>query len=140
MPDANERLRAQLDHLLGQYDALRKSLSDAHASMRAVRGRAESDDHLISATVDSHGKLSALQFDPKVYRKLSPSQLAEVVVDVARRAEADAAEQLAAVLAPMLPDGVPVADLVRGDMGWDGAEALTGASLEQWWNTVGRQP
>jgi DNA-binding protein YbaB len=140
MPDANDRLRAQLDHLLGQYDALRKSLSNAHASMQTVRGRAESDDHLVSATVDAQGKLSALHFDPKVYRKLSPSQLTEVVVDVVRRAGADAAEQLAAVLAPMLPDGAPVADLVSGDMGWDGAEALTGASLEQWWNTMGQQP
>ena len=139
MPEFNDGLRAQLDHLLGQYEAVRKSLADARASMREICGRAESDDHSISATVDPQGKLCTLQFDPRVYRKLSPSQLAEAVVEVVRRAGADAAEQLTAVVAPMLPDGVPVADLIQGDMGRDGAEALTGASLEQWWTTVGRR-
>ena len=138
MSHANDRMRAQLDQLVEQYDAARRSLADAHGKVREVNGRAQSPDRLITAVVSARGALRELRLNPKVYRKLAPSQLAGAIVNVVREAAADASAQVGAVLRPMLPPGVDADDIVHGQPAsqpW--AATITGASLDEWWSAIG---
>jgi DNA-binding protein YbaB len=146
MPDSNGQLRAQLDALLREYDQARRSLSDVRTKMRAVTGTARSPDRLVEATVGPRGHLTALRLDPKACRTLSSEKLAERVLDTVKRAAADATGQVSALLAPTLPPGLPVDELVRGEVvpaDWNGTQALSGPSLREWWERAassGGQP
>ncbi len=137
MTEANDRLRRQLDDLLGQYDTMRRSMTAVHERMREISGSAESPDRMVKVTVCPRGTLTDLSIDPKAYRKLSPSQLAETILATARKATQDANGQQEELLRPLLPPGMPVSKLVAGEADpqtWDATEKLTGASLEEWWS------
>ena len=139
MPESSDQLRIQLDTLLADYERARRSLSDAHAKMRAINGRAESGDRLVTATVGPRGTLTALGLDPRAPRTLSADKLAEKILDTVQAAAADATRQRNQLLAAALPPGVPVEDLVRGEVDptrWALRETATGMSKQEWWDSV----
>lgn len=139
MPQSSDQLRVQLDTLLADYERARRSLSDVHAGMRAVNGRAESTDRLVTATVGPRGTLTALGLDPRAPRTLSADKLAEKILDTVQAAAADATRQLNQLLAATLPPGVPVEDVVRGEVDptrWALRETATGMSMQEWWDSV----
>jgi YbaB/EbfC DNA-binding family len=139
MSDSNGQLRVQLDSLLREYDQARRSLTDVRAKMRAVTGAARSPDRLVEATVGPRGTLTALRLDTKACRTLSAEKLAEQILDTVRRAAADANGQLSALLAPVLPTGAPVNDMISGDVdpaSWPHTDGVTGTSLREWWEGV----
>ncbi len=139
MPQSSDQLRVQLDTLLADYERARRSLSDVHAGMRAVNGRAESTDRLVTATVGPRGTLTALGLDPRAPRTLSADKLAEKILDTVQAAAADATRQLSQLLAAALPPGVPVEDIVRGEVDptrWALRETATGMSMQEWWDSV----
>jgi DNA-binding protein YbaB len=115
LPQTNAALRARLDDLLGEYERLRHQASTAQQRMRALTGSARSSDGAVTVGVDSRSRLTALEIDPKAYRRLSPSQLAAEVQRLYDQASADVTRQAAEVMAPFLPTGTSYQRLVNGE-------------------------
>lgn len=113
-PTTNAALRARLDELLGEYDRLRKNMSDAQQRMKVMRGTASTSDGTVKVTVDFRGKLAGLDIEPRAYRRYSPSQLSEEILRLANAAAAQVTSDMAEVMAPFLPHGVSYADLMSG--------------------------
>lgn len=113
-PTTNAALRARLDELLGEYDRLRKNVSDAQQRMKSMRGTASSSDGTLKVTVDSRGKLTGLDIEPRAYRRYSPSQLAEEILRLTNEATEQVTEAMAEAMAPFLPRGVSYTDLMSG--------------------------
>lgn len=103
------------DQLSENLEELRTNYRNKLAGTRQLRERAgrvtstaRSRDGLVSLEVGPQGELLALSLNPGVYARLSPQRLAAALVDLAKTATADSAEQIREIMAPALPpDGMP---------------------------------
>ncbi|MBC6460515.1 YbaB/EbfC family nucleoid-associated protein [Actinomadura sp. HBU206391] len=110
-----EDLQAHLDELMKQYRAKRSQLQDLQRQMGSAQAIVEAADGMVTVTVGAQGRLTGLEFDPRVYRRLSPSELAECVLAAVNEAAGQVGDQVRAVLEPLVP-----ADTAFGDV--DGAD------------------
>lgn len=134
-PQATAAARARLEQLLGDYESLRKNLSATQRRMRALSGRAQTSDGSVKVAVDSRGKPTELDIDPKAYRRYSPSQLGAEILRLIDEAGREVAAGSAKLLAPFLPAGADVAGLVDGTAGpetWSVAAPLTDDTYDSW--------
>jgi DNA-binding protein YbaB len=130
-------MRARMEQLLGEYDSVRANLARLRSRMAEVEGSARSADGTIELTVGSQGTLRALRIDPRAYRRLSPTELADEIVRLSGEAAGDARRQFADVMAPFLPSGVAydqVADGTVDPADWAPRQPLTPAAFDQWWS------
>ncbi|HVV08998.1 YbaB/EbfC family nucleoid-associated protein [Amycolatopsis sp.] len=102
--------------LYADYRQLAEDVRAAQDRMATIRVTAESDDGLISATVDSSGGLAELSLDPRVYHAPDSTALARTIVETIRRAAQNVLEERFAILARYLPaDATPeTSDLKLG--------------------------
>lgn len=119
-PAANAALRARLEELLGDYEQLRRGAAAARERMRAMHGTASTTDGTIKVTVDSRGRLTGLDLEPRAYRRYSPSQLGAEIMRLAGAACDQVTSEMSEVMAPFLPAGICYADLMSGS-----SDALT---------------
>lgn len=92
------------------------------AATATSRGRA------LSVTVSGRGEVTRITFHGTRFRTMTGPELAELLVDTIAAARRDSDEQLAALYAPMLPDGIDLAGGVTGEI--DLSEMLHNALAE----------
>lgn len=142
LPQTNAALRARLEDLLGEYEHLRRQAGAAQQRLRTLTGSARSSDGAVSVEVDSRSRLTRLDIDPKAYRRLSPSQLADEIQSLYAEASSDVTRRAGEVMAPLLPAGASYQRLMDGDA--DPAELfaegpLTDETYDQWRARFSRQ-
>jgi DNA-binding protein YbaB len=74
--------------------------------MNRLTGSASSADRMVTATVDSQGRLVDLKLTGKRYRQLAPAELTGRIVATVRAAQENAARQASDALADLLPAGL----------------------------------
>jgi DNA-binding protein YbaB len=134
--ETNAVLKARFEQLASTYERLRSRLADAQERMRAVQGEAADSAAGVRVTVGSRGQLVDLQIEPRAYRRLSPSELAEAIKTLTREAGENAAEEMQRIVGPLLPAGVRYADLAAGradPTAWTGTGPVTDATFDDWW-------
>jgi DNA-binding protein YbaB len=97
--------QAHIDELLERYREKRGQLQDLQDVIGEASATVTTEDEMITVTVGPHGRLAGLEFNPRVYRRLSPSELAAAVLAVVGEATSQVDGQVRAALAPMLPGG-----------------------------------
>lgn len=136
-PELVSAMRARMEQLLGEYDSVRANLARLRSRLAEVEGSARSADGTIELTVGPQGALRNLRIDPRAYRKLSPTELADEIVRLSGEAAGDARRRLADVMAPFLPPGVAydqVADGTADPADWAPRQPLTPATFDDWWS------
>lgn len=73
-------MQAHLDGLMEQYRAKRSQLQDLQRQMGSAEATVTAAGGMVTVKVGAQGRLTGLEFDPRVYRKLSPSELAGCVL------------------------------------------------------------
>jgi DNA-binding protein YbaB len=134
-PRTNAQLRARMEELLGEYEQLKRNMSAAHRRTRAMSGSASTTDTTVTVRVDSQGRPTGLEIDPKAYRRYSPSQLASEILRLHREASRDVASRVGEVMAPFLPEGVSYERLSAGDVDpseWAVPQPLTDETFDAW--------
>ncbi|GAA2101578.1 YbaB/EbfC family nucleoid-associated protein [Actinomadura alba] len=111
-----EDLQAHIDELMKQYRTKRSQLQDLQRQMGSAQATVEAADGMVTVTVGAQGRLSGLEFDPRVYRKLSPSELAECVLAAVNEAAAQVGDQVRAVLEPLVPTDTSDGGVGRTDL------------------------
>jgi DNA-binding protein YbaB len=96
--------QAHIDELLEQYREKRAQLKDLQRTMSEMGATVTTEDEMITVTVGPQGRLASLELNPRVYRKLAPSELAEAVLAAVREASAQVDGQVRAALEPMMSD------------------------------------
>jgi DNA-binding protein YbaB len=87
----------------GMPDIARRA-AEAKARLERVSATASSADGAVTVTVNTSGALQELTFGPRA-DELPRARLAQAVLAAAKRAQVDAAQQLTAVMAPVIgPD------------------------------------
>jgi hypothetical protein len=67
-----------------------------------------------SVTVGAQGQITELSFPTEAYRKMAPAELASVIKLTVEKARLQAAEELGELMAPVLPEGFSMTDMVQG--------------------------
>lgn len=84
----------------GMPDIARRA-AEAKARLERVSATATSADGAVTVTVNTSGALQELSFGPRA-DELPRARLAQAVLAAAKRAQVDAAQQLTAIMAPVI--------------------------------------
>lgn len=131
----NAALRARLEDLLGEYDRVRKNLTNAQARMKTMSGTAETTDHTVKVTVDFRGQLTDLRIEPRAYTRYSPSLLAERIMQLVREATAQVTAEMGEIMSPFLPRDISYSDLMAGKADLSAvsfAKPVTNENFDEW--------
>lgn len=96
--------QAHIDELLGEYHKKRADLQKLQETMASAEATVTAADEMVTVRVGPQGRLLGLEFNPRVYRKLSPSELAETVLAAVQEATAQVADQVRAATEPLTPE------------------------------------
>jgi DNA-binding protein YbaB len=135
----NALLRARLEEMTAAYEWMNQQTRRIHQEMTKVTGRAETKDGMVVATVGPSGKLLSLTLDPRASRRVSTEELAAAIVETVNRAGTQANSKAAAIMGPILPEGVSVDDVTGPSADpatWLPASPLTGEAFDAWWATI----
>ncbi|WP_433216419.1 YbaB/EbfC family nucleoid-associated protein [Microtetraspora malaysiensis] len=80
---------------------------EAYGELSVMEHTARSADGMVSVTVGRHGQMLGLELNPRVYRTLSSSQLADTIMQEVNKATAAVSEQSKELLQPLMPESVP---------------------------------
>jgi DNA-binding protein YbaB len=126
MPEPREY---DMQNAIAELRAEQARIRDAGKQMMSVTGTSTSRDKMVTATVDSRGRLVDLKLKGTRYRQLAPAELTARVVETVRAAQEDAARESASRLAGLLPAGLglPVDGEFDLDAMFDSAVAVATA-------------
>jgi DNA-binding protein YbaB len=106
--------QARVDELLAEYRRSREELAGMQRSLAAISESVTSSDGLVKATVGAHGTLTDLAIADAAYVRLSPSDLARLVVRTAATAAVRASETANRTVSPLLPVQADPAAMLAG--------------------------
>jgi DNA-binding protein YbaB len=95
--------QGHIDELLERYRQKRDQLRDVQRTVGAATATVTTEDEMITVTVGPHGRLVGLELNPRVYRRMSASELAAAVLAAAGEASSQVDGQVRAALAPLRP-------------------------------------
>src|SRR4051795_10792810 len=78
--------QAHIDELLAEYRQKRADLKKLQETMASAEATVTAADDMVTVRVGPQGRLLGLEFNPRVYRRLSPSELAEAVLAAVQEA------------------------------------------------------
>lgn len=99
-------LQDQLEEALAEYQKQRAGLKALQERMAELSSTATAPRNVVSVTVDTHGQVTGVGFPTSAYKNMTPTELANVVCDTARKAQAMAREKTAELVESMMPTGL----------------------------------
>ena len=97
--------QAHIDELLQTYQEKRRQIQDMQSKLEAIEAEAEAADGMVKVKVDRQGRLTSLELDPRVQRRLGSAELAEAIMEASRDAQAQVVEQMRAAMQGLAPEG-----------------------------------
>jgi DNA-binding protein YbaB len=101
-----EKPEFNMQDAIAELRAEQAKIQEAGERMNRLTGSASSADRMITATVDSQGRLVDLKLEGGRYRKLAPADLTGRIVETVRAAQENAARQASDAFAGLLPPGL----------------------------------
>jgi DNA-binding protein YbaB len=115
--DFNQRI----EELFEQYQRQREGFRELHRRMHAISVTATSPRREVAVSVGHGGTVTDIRFPTSAYRRLAPAELTGVIMQTLAEAKNQAQDEAAAIIAPLLPQGMQAKDLLSGRVS---AEAL----------------
>jgi DNA-binding protein YbaB len=112
-------LRNQVESALADLRAKQEQLREFGSAMAAQKTEVTSKNRMVSATVDSYGRLVDLAIKGSRYRTLAPAELAKVIVETVAKAQEKASKQTMAAAAEAVPQAFELGGLTGGDLDLD---------------------
>lgn len=113
----SEPMEFDMQQAIAELRAEQVRIQAAGERMTKVTGTATSKDRMVTATVDSRGRLTDLKLTGTRYRQLAAAELCSRIVATVREAQEDAAREAASALTGLLPPGLGMP--VDGDFDLD---------------------
>ena len=101
----NAEWQAHIDELLQTYQEKRRQIQDMHSKLETIEAEAEAADGMVRVKVDRQGRLTSLELDPRVQRRLGATELAEAIMGASKDAQSQVAAQMRAVMRGIAPEG-----------------------------------
>jgi DNA-binding protein YbaB len=106
--------QAQVEDLLADYRRSREQLAAMQRSLASISESVTSPDGMVKATVGAHGTLTDLVIADAAYVRVSPTDLAKLIVRTVAAATAKASETANRTVSPLLPMQTDPAALLAG--------------------------
>lgn len=116
MPEVDRR---NVEMLREEYERQVASFREMHLRASQLSGTAVSPRRELSVTVGPQGAITELKFLTSSYRKMAKNELSELVTRTVAEAQDDLYDQIAEVMAPMLPPELNPKDVVTGRISAD---------------------
>ncbi|MEV0351241.1 YbaB/EbfC family nucleoid-associated protein [Nonomuraea sp. NPDC050680] len=113
----HDDLQAAIEGLVAEFGRQVSQVRETHAQLREVT--ATVSDGNVTVTAGPQGRIDEIIFHPRVYTRLSPSELAQAVLDQVAEANARVAEESRKLMAPLVPEGMPAEQLFGGEFDLD---------------------
>lgn len=104
----------QMEEALAQYQRRRVELAEFQSNVAEVSVTVTAPRKVVTVTIGSGGVIKDVKFPTTAYKNLSGPELAKVLLKTIEDARAQALDQIADLLAPMLPPGLDPREVVRG--------------------------
>ncbi|MFI6920989.1 YbaB/EbfC family nucleoid-associated protein [Nonomuraea spiralis] len=108
----NDEFRLTIEGLAKEYNRQAGELRAAYGRLSELTGTGESADRLVRVTVGPRGQVQEIELDPRVYRKLAPSQLSREIMQQIGAATEQVAERTKELMAPFMPEGLPLEEVL----------------------------
>ncbi|MGN9842663.1 YbaB/EbfC family nucleoid-associated protein [Nonomuraea sp. H19] len=99
-----------LEQLVQEVNQQTEQLRKMHEKVRELSATVRSKDGMVTVTVGPRGEVRTIEFDPRVYRKLSPSELSALLVEQIGLATRQVSGEMKELMEPFVPD-LPFEDL-----------------------------
>ncbi|MGH3239297.1 MAG: YbaB/EbfC family nucleoid-associated protein [Spirillospora sp.] len=97
--------QAHIDELLQTYQEKRRQIQDMQSKLESIEAEAEAADGMVRVKVDRQGRLTSLELDPRVQRKLGVTELGEAIMEASKDAQAKVADQMREAMTGLAPQG-----------------------------------
>ncbi|WP_433246619.1 YbaB/EbfC family nucleoid-associated protein [Streptosporangium sp. CA-135522] len=104
----HEEFQATLEKLLGEYNRQVKQVREVHARLHEVSATVTAPDGTVTVRVGLQGRVDALEFHPRVYSRLSPSDLSGTILDLIDQATSAVTAQTRELMAPLVHEDMSV--------------------------------
>ncbi|MEV0597192.1 YbaB/EbfC family nucleoid-associated protein [Nonomuraea cavernae] len=111
----HEELHAQLEKMVAEYERQAAEIRTAYARLREVEATATSKDGLVTVKAGQQSRITHIELDPRITRKLSASEIAASIMEQIEAATSEVSRQTTDLLAPLAPDGVDLEGLLGAD-------------------------
>jgi DNA-binding protein YbaB len=105
---------AQLEESLALYNRRREELGDLQRKMSEVSATVTAPRRVVTVTMGHDGEIRDLKFPTAAFKNMTSTELATVVRTTINDARTAVFDQMAELLAPMMPPGLAAGDVVRG--------------------------
>ncbi|HEX2314101.1 MAG TPA: YbaB/EbfC family nucleoid-associated protein [Thermomonospora sp.] len=105
--------QAHIDELLKEYREKRAQLRELQERLATAQATATAADEMVTVTVGPQGQIKNIEFDPRVYRRLSPTELADAIMEAAEAAAAQVRQEVQEAVTPLAPPDIENFDLNR---------------------------
>ncbi|WP_433244257.1 YbaB/EbfC family nucleoid-associated protein [Streptosporangium sp. CA-135522] len=107
----NDEFQMAMEGLADEYNRQAAQLRDTYGRLNELTATAQSDDRMVTVTVGPRGQVQGIELDPRVYRKLSPSELTRSIMEQIGVATGEVSARTQELMAPFVPDGLPYEEL-----------------------------
>ncbi|MCG5220956.1 YbaB/EbfC family nucleoid-associated protein [Streptosporangium sp. KLBMP 9127] len=111
--------RDTVEDLAAEYDRHLRQVKELFGKLDEVESTVRSDDGMVTVTVGRHGQVRAIELNPRVYRRLSPSELSRSLMTQINQATEAVARQSKELMEPLVPEGLPYEDIFGEGVGLD---------------------
>ncbi|MFE3453947.1 YbaB/EbfC family nucleoid-associated protein [Nonomuraea sp. NPDC059194] len=115
----SEEFRLAIEDMAKEYNRQAEQLKQAYAKLRETTAVGKSDDGMVTVTVGPRGQVQNIEFNPRVYGKLSPSELAYSILEQISAASGEVAERTKELMSPFVPEGLPYEEFFGDDVSLD---------------------
>jgi DNA-binding protein YbaB len=98
--------RGTIDELAEEYNRRLKQVQETYSKLDELEVVAQSADGMVTVKVGPGGQVRGVKLDPRVYRKLSPSELSAAIMEQFGRATAQVAARTEKLVSPLMPEGL----------------------------------
>lgn len=109
------RFDGLMQEALQAYQDKRQGLVEMRTKLAAVTATAKAPRQAVVVTVNGQGQVTDLKFPTDAYKRMAPAELASTITKTINDARDQARRQSADLLSPVLPPGVSVDAIVKGD-------------------------
>lgn len=102
-----DEFQATMEELAEEHNRQTAELRDVYGKLNELTATAQSEDRMVTVTVGSQGQVQGIELDPRVYRKLSPSELSRSILEQIGVAAAEVSAETQRLMGPFLPEGLP---------------------------------
>ncbi|MEC3975214.1 YbaB/EbfC family nucleoid-associated protein [Amycolatopsis sp. H20-H5] len=104
----------QLEQSIAQYREQQAGLVEFQRALGNISCSATAPRQVVTVSVGCQGEVTSLRFPTDAYKRMVPAELSEVILATINEARAQAMDEYAELLSPLLPEGINAKDIVTG--------------------------